>query len=142
MQASGCKLAADLSRVHKDTVSVSGLFDVDLLKYPTPMKLFHFMTGAAFELAQGFVPFGNREDFLPDQKTKVDPQIYMNYSQVISQYPDWSVIHLYFVLEPKSKYQGLLDCFTESSVERTVEKIFNLETMGIRENSVIMIVIR
>ena len=56
MQTSGCKLAADFSSVHEDTVSVSGILGVDFLKYQSPMKLSRFMNGAAFKLAQGFVP--------------------------------------------------------------------------------------
>ena len=60
----------------------------------------------------------------------------MNYSQVISQYSDCIVTNIYLMLEPKSKYLDPLDCFVESTVERTAEKIFSLETMGIKENSV------
>ena len=86
-QASGCKLAADFSSVHEDTLSVSGILGVDLLKYLTPMMLSRFMNGAAFELAQGFDPLSNIEDFLPARKSRVDPQICgMNYSRIISQY--------------------------------------------------------
>ena len=40
------------------------------------------------------------------------------------------------MLEPKSHYLDPLDCFAESFVERTVEKIFSLETMGIKEDAV------
>lgn len=40
------------------------------------------------------------------------------------------------MLEPQSKYLDPLECFAESSVERTVEKIFSLETVGILEDSV------
>ena len=47
------------------TVSVSGILGVDLLKYLAPMKQSRFMNGAAFELVQGLVPFGNMEDFVP-----------------------------------------------------------------------------
>ena len=137
IQASGCKLAAGFSSVHEDTVSVSCILGVDLLKYLAPMKLSHFMNGAAFEMAQGFVPFGNIENFLPARKSRVDPQICgMNYSRVITQYSDWPVTHIYFMLEPKSKYLDPLDSFAESSVERIVEKSFSLETIGIKENSV------
>ena len=61
------------------------------------------MNGAAFELAQECVPFGNIENFLPAGKFKVDPQIRgINYSRVISQYSDGPVTQIYFVLEPKS----------------------------------------
>ena len=60
----------------------------------------------------------------------------MNYSRVISQYSDCPVTHIYFVLEPKSKYLDPFDCFEGFFVERTVEKIFSLETVGIKENSV------
>ena len=97
------------------------------------MKLSRFMNDAAFELAQGFVPFGNIEDFLPARKSRVDPQICgMNYSRFIFQYSDCPVTHIYFVLEPKSRYLDDLYCLSESSVE----KIFSLETMGIKGNSV------
>ena len=75
MQASGCKLVVDFSSLHEDTVSVNVLSGVDLLKYLAPMKLTRFMNGAPFELAQGLVPFGNIEDFLPVRKSRVDPQI-------------------------------------------------------------------
>ena len=130
MQTCSCSLAADFSSVHEDTASVSGILSVDLLKYLAPMKLSLFMNGAALELAQGFVPFGNIEDFLPARKSRVEPQICgMNYSRVISQYSDCPVTHIYFVLESKFKYQDSLDCFVESSVERTIEKVFSLETM-------------
>ena len=98
MQASGCKLAADFSSVHEDTVSVSGILGVDLLKYLAPMKLSHFMNGEDFELAQRFVPFSNIEDFLPVQKSSVDRQICgINYSRVISQNSDCLIIHIFYV---------------------------------------------
>ena len=85
MQASGCNLAGDFSSVHKDTVSVCSFLGVDFLKYLGPMKLSRFMNGAAFQLAQRFVHFGNIEEFLPTRKSRVDPQICgMNYSRVIS----------------------------------------------------------
>ena len=75
MQTSGGKLAVDFSCVHEDTVSVSGILVIDFLKYQSPMKLSRFMNGAAFELAQRFVPFSNIEDFLPARKFRVDPRI-------------------------------------------------------------------
>ena len=36
------------------------------------MKLSRVMNGAAFELAQGFIPFGNIGDFLSARKSRVD----------------------------------------------------------------------
>ena len=99
------------------------------------MKMSHFMNSAAFELARGFVPFGIIED--DAQKFKVDLQICgINYTHVISQFSDCPVTHQYFVLEPKSKYLDLWDCIAESSVERIVEKIFSLEIIGIKEDSI------
>ena len=72
-------------RVFMKTVSMGGLLGVDMLKYLAPMKMSSFMNVVAFEFAQGFVPFGNIEDFLLARNSRVDPQIYdMNYSQVIS----------------------------------------------------------
>ena len=93
--------------VHEDTVSVSDLLGVDLLKYLALMKLSRFMNSATFELTQRFVPFGNIEDFLPARKSRVDPHICgMNYSRVIFQYSNCPVTHIYFVLEPKSQYRN------------------------------------
>ena len=40
------------------------------------------------------------------------------------------------MLDPKSDYFDLFDSFTESSLERSVDKIFSLETLGIIEDSV------
>ena len=77
------------------------------------------------------------EDFLPARKSGVDLQIRgTNSFLVISQYSDCPVTRIYFVLEPKSKHLDPFDCFAEFSVERTVEKIFSLEIMGIKEDSV------
>ena len=68
MKASGCKLTEDFSSVHEDTVSVSGLLGVDLLKYLAPMKLSRFMNGAAFELVQGFFSFWQHRRFITCSK--------------------------------------------------------------------------
>ena len=116
---------------------MSGLLGVDFLKYLSPMKPSRFMIGAAFELDQRSVTFGHIEYFLPAQKSNDDPQICgMNYSQVIIHYSECPVTHRYSVLERKSKYLDPLDCFAGSSVERTVERFFNLEIAGIKEDSV------
>ncbi len=40
----------------------------------------------------------------------------------------------YLILEPKSKYLDFFDCFAEFSIERSVTKIFSLETVGIKED--------
>ena len=89
MQTSSCKLAADFLSVREDIVSVCGLSGVESLKFLAPMKLSCFMKGAAFELVQGFVHFGNMGDFLPVRKSRVDPQICgMNHSRIIYQYLD------------------------------------------------------
>ena len=94
-----------------------------------PMLLIHFMKGSAFEFSQGIVPFGNVSDFLCPvvDATNYDVSS-INYSQVVADYSQWPVTHAYFVLDPKSDYLDSFDSFTESSVERAVDKLFSLET--------------
>ena len=46
------------------------------------------------------------------------------------------MIHVYFVLDPKSDYFDSFDSFTESSVERAVDKLFSLQILGIVVDSV------
>ena len=41
------------------------------------------------------------------------------------------MIHVYFVLDPKFNYFDPFDIFTESSVERVVDKLVSLEALGI-----------
>ena len=43
---------------------------------------------------------------------------------------------IYYVLNPKSEYFDPYDNFSESSVKRTVDKKFCLETLNVVENSV------
>lgn len=60
----GSKLAADLSGVHDDYISVHGLIGVNMLKYMGAMHLIHFMNRSAFKFPQGIVPFDDVKDFL------------------------------------------------------------------------------
>ena len=60
----------------------------------------------------------------------------INYSQAIAIYSQCPLTPVYFVLDPKSDYFDPFDCFTESFVERAVDKFFSLETLYIVEDSV------
>ena len=131
----GSKLAVDFSCVCNDCLSVHGLLGVDVLKYKEAMQLIHFMKGSAFEFLQGIVPFGNVSDFLCPVVNATNSDVSnISYSQAIADYSQCPVTHVYFVLDQKSDYFDPFDNFTESSVERAVDKLFSFETLGIVVN--------
>ena len=101
------------------------------------MQLIHFMKGSVFEFPQVIVSFSNVSDFLCPVIDAINSDISsINYSQVVADYSLCPLTHDYFVLNPKSDYFDPFDSFAESSVERAVDKLFSLETLGIVEDSV------
>ena len=135
--AGGSKLAVDFSCVCNDYLSIHGLIGADVLKYMGPRQLIHFMKGSAFEFPQDISPFGNVSDFLCHVVDVTNSDISsVTYSQVVADYSQCPVIHVYFVLDPKSDSFDPFNSFTESFVERAVDKLFSFETLGIVEDSV------
>lgn len=136
LKRKGYRLAADFSDMRNDTLSLHGLLGVDVIKFMGPMRSIPCMRGSAFEFANGIIPFGNISDFqYPVEKAVKGGVSRLNYSQVISEYTDCPVTHVYYVLEPRSEYFDPVDSFCDSLVERKIEKLFDLESLGISENT-------
>ena len=55
---------------------------------------------------------------------------------MVADYSQFPVTHVYYMLDPKSKYLDPYECFAESSVYRSVDKLFSLETLGIENDYV------
>lgn len=103
----------------------------DVIKFMGPMQSIPCMGGCAFEFSKGIVPFGNISDFqYPVEKTVKGGVSHLNYSQMISEYTDCSVTHVYYVLEPRFEYFDPVESFSDSLVERKIEKLFDLDCRG------------
>ena len=126
----GINLAADYP--DSDQIVVNGLIGCDLLQFMGPIKMVRIMNGSAWQMPSGICPFGNILGFLHDNQ--ITPVNYskcnLNYKDVISQYASINTTLLNFVLEPKHSYNDPLDqFFDESSVERKLDKMFEIENL-------------
>lgn len=124
------KLATDFSELRNDTLPVYGLLGVDVIKFLGPMNLNKFREGHVWEFPQGMVLFGNIADF----RSLRTEELSLNYAQIVEEYSSCNITRVYFVLDSKSEYVDPWNGFEESSVDRTVYKLYSLETMGIVEN--------
>lgn len=83
------------------------------------------------------MPFGDVVDFLCPTVEATDSCVSgINYNQVVPAYSQCPVTNFYFVVDLKYDYFNPLDSFCESSIERSVDKHFSFETLGIVEDSV------
>ena len=116
--------------VSSDKVHVHGLIGVDIIQFIKELRVINCMHGSAFQVASGIIPFGNTEHFLyPHQLGQ--SRVESNYSTIVSQVT-CPTTHINFVLEPKYFYDDPTDClFENSSVERGVDRMFNIDSLGI-----------
>ena len=116
-------------------ISVSGLLGYDILQFIKELKVVDCINGSALELTSGVMPYGNIDNFLhPEQFSNFKHRLINNYSTIASKATCSSKI-VNAVLEPKHSYE---DCtavfFDESAVERGVERMLSLESLGIHES--------
>ena len=113
-----------------DKVHVHGLIGVDIIQFIKELRIINCMHGSAFQVASGIIPFGNTAHFLyPDQLGQ--SRVESNYSTIVSKVT-CPTTHINFVLEPKYFYDDPTDClFEESLVERGVDRMFNIDSLGI-----------
>ena len=133
----GFKLAADFDR-ESNLIEVNGLIGVDLIQYMKPMEVIDCMYGSAWRIPQGVIPFGNAQNFL--YRSQITPsegfqESVNHYNTVISQFSSVPITHVNFVLNPKQSYfDPLSEVFSESQVERNIDKMFSCESLGISDD--------
>ena len=81
---------------------------MDALKYMETTWLTSFMNGMTFEFPQGMVPFESVSDFrCPEAGVRDSVISGIKYSQVVADYSQCPVTHVYNVLDSKLKYLTL-----------------------------------
>ncbi len=124
----------------KESVKLDGLLGVDFIQFFGKIKMIKCLNGTAFETDKGIIPFGNIDQFL--KPNQIRPASYiatknneLNFSQMVKKHGKHST-HVNFVLDPKDSYPDpLKNIIEESSVERGLENLFNLESLGINANN-------
>ena len=135
IESKGCNLAALYSK-DSDDIQVHGLLGVDVIQHLKPMRMIDVLNGSAWELPCGIIPFGNIQNFLhPDQVTAITAVDKADmFSTIVAKYNCPST-HVNFVLNPRHSYEDLLETFfDESMVERGIDKMFSIESLGINES--------
>lgn len=133
-------------RLPPEIVQVDGLLGVDILQYLQCKGTVKCFNGVAYEYPNGLVPFGDIDTFLfpsqIDERLKHYKQqegIFTSYNEVIHKYAHCSETHVNFVISPTHSYPDPLSpMFPESSVERNLENLFNVESLGISTTEELM----
>ena len=121
-------------KLNNDYVELGGLLGVDALQYLPKMNIVSCLGGSAFELSDGsMVPFGNVDNFL-------------SYKELFNKY-DGSQGALTIEDEPKfmnsitnlvinpvpTCFDPISDVIQESAVEGKLDRFFNLDSLGIKQ---------
>ena len=116
---------ADFSfSVDSDVIKLDGLIGADILQFFPDFESRRLLNAKALIIHGKVIPFGNIEGFLTPQ-------------QVTNSIKNSSVeTQINFVTNPKNTYfDPFSNVFTDSNVEHGVENLFNLESIGIKEDS-------
>ena len=138
LRVAGYRLAADFSQIQGSTVKVDGLIGVDLIQYMEPLCQISCMKGVAWRISSGIIPFGDVASFLPPVRSKATengpPE--NSFSTMITPHNTSLNTMINFVLNPQPCHPDPLEgTFKSSSVERKLEAMFSLESVGIQEDS-------
>ena len=127
-----------------DEILLEGLLGVDCIQYLQQCNLITCLGGKAFELHNGVIPFGNIDGFLYSNQlarkyskaTYNKPNLNYNEPNQISDdsYEVNSIVN--FILNPiKTNFDPLGGVMSDSQVEHNLDKMFNIESLGITEES-------
>lgn len=119
----------------KNDIRVHGLLGIDVIQFMKNIKMIDCMQGSAWEFPAGISPFGNCQHFLYDKQCnskKIKNKDLHNYHAIVSKYSTCSDIRVNFVMNPIKSYPDpLAEIFDESQVERNLEKMFDVDSLGI-----------
>ena len=134
------KLATEFSE------PILGLIGADVIQFIKELKVVQCMSGSAFSVTTGIVPFGDTTHFLypgqvPIEAPNLSRKMEINFKTIINELPILSEESINFCLNPKQSYEDpAASFFEESSVERNIdnstvvanlESMFNCESIGI-----------
>ena len=133
-----------LEKFNSDNIKLEGLLGVDCIQYLRQCDVVSCLGGKALKLYNGVVPFGNIDSFLNSHQltckysksslTVVDSSNLLNAAECDSKGVDRSIVN--FVMNPiKTNFDPLGGVITDSLVEHNLDRMFNVESLGITEES-------
>ena len=129
-----CSLAGKFE-TGSDFIPIKGIIGLDLLHQLGPCQLVPCLKGWAFTTPAGVVPFGAVESFFSNDQTPHEVA-HLSFNSVMTQTTKVKSSHLCFVLESQPSYlDPQAEFFTDSEVQRGLEQIFNLESLGIHDEN-------
>ena len=107
-----------------------------VVQFMKNIKMVDCVKGSAWEFPAGISPFGNCQHFLYKNQitpTKVQGKLSQhNYHAIVSEYSTCSDTRVNFVMNPIKSYPDpFAEIFDESQVERNLEKMFDVDSLGI-----------
>ena len=129
------KLAANFED-NSNRIHLQGLIGCDILQFIRELRVVDCMHGPAYRIASGLIPFGNIDQFLyPHQICKYAGRAIHNYKTIISNVKECQETITNFVVNPKRTYNDPFESFfDESLVERRIDHMLSIESLGINEN--------
>ena len=129
-----CSLAGKFE-TGSDFIPIKGIIGLDLLHQLGPSQLVPCLKGWAFSTPAGVVPFRAVESFFSKDQT-LHEVAHLSFNSVMTQTPKVKSSHLCFVLESQPSYLNpLAEFFPDSEVQRGLEQMFNLESLGIHDEN-------
>lgn len=126
----GCSLAGQFEE-GTDLITIEGVIGLDLIQNLDPFKLVPCLGGRAFSVPSGLIPFGDLDSFISDNIPSRDTT-HLSFNTIMEHTPQVEASHLCFVLEARPTYfDPFEDCFPDSAVQRGLEQIVSLESLGI-----------
>ena len=94
------------------------------------------MGGAAIKFPSGIAPLGNSDAFLyPSQIAPVEDENPNDFDAMVNRHSDCPSTLINFVMEPKASYPDpLAEFFDESDVERRLDKMFDVDAIGLKSD--------
>ena len=94
------------------------------------------MGGAALKFPSGIAPLGSSAAFLyPRQIAPVESENYNDFDTMVDRHSDCPSTLINFVMEPKAFYPDpLAEFFDESEVERRLDKMFDMDAIGLKSD--------
>ena len=119
----------------KNDIRVNGLLGIDVIQFMKNIKMVDCMKGSAWEFPTGIFSLGNCQHFLYENQStpkKVQSKDFQrNYHAIVSKFSTCSDTRGNFVMNPIKSYPDpFAEIFVESQVERNLEKMFDVDSLG------------
>jgi len=107
---------------------------LDIVPYLGTLRMVPCARGQAFSIPSGLIPFGREDSFLSEEPSSHQGTAALSFSRVLDATDQVESSHLCFALESEATYVDPLgDFFPDSQVQRGLELMFSVESLGLPE---------